>query len=332
MPKKITILISSAGRRNALIASFRAAAARMDTECFIIATDMRPLMSPACHAADLAISVPHCLDPSFEEKIKAICTAHRVNLLVPTIDTELPFFANNVGFFNDNGVFVAISSPQVVNMARDKLKFLHFLTGKNISAPNGGSASLTSAQLDALPWPCIFKPRDGSRSIGIVRANTPNEVPENILNEKYIWQEYWRGKEFTINFFINRFGQCKCVIPHERVEVRDGEVSKGITRRIPAIEQQTFRLAEQLSAIGARGALCVQAIARNDDKFIFFELNARFGGGYPLAHNAGAHFAQWLIEDTFCLPSTANNDWTDGRVMLRFDDACFFDEPHPENL
>jgi carbamoyl-phosphate synthase large subunit len=198
------------------------------------------------------------------------------------------------------------------------------LTEKNISAPRGGEASIARAQLAALPWPCIFNPRDGSRSIGVIRANSPDEVPQNVLNEKYIWQECWRGKEFTVNFFINKEGRCECVIPHERVEVRDGEVSKGITRRHAALEEEARQLAEHLGALGGYGALCAQAIIREDNKFVFFELNARFGGGYPLADNAGARFAQWLVEDALGLPSSASNEWTANRVMLRYDDACFY--------
>ena len=54
-----------------------------------------------------------------------------------------------------------------------------------------------------------------------------------------------------------------------------------------------------------------------------FEVNARFGGVYPLAHRAGARFSQWLLEESLGLQCTANNDWRAGVTMLRYDDAVF---------
>ena len=77
---------------------------------------------------------------------------------------------------------------------------------------------------------------------------------------------------------------------------------------------------------GARGALCFpRAIVTDDETCAVFEINARFGGGYPLAHQAGARFTQWLVEEALGLPDTANDDWKSGVTMLRYDDAVFLD-------
>lgn len=325
MSQKVTVLISSAGRRNRLISCFRDAATRLGVEGIILAADMNPGMSSACYAADAAFEVPHCLALSFSDKIKSLCAEHHVDLLIPTIDTELPLLAREAPAFRDIGVRVNISSPAVVELARDKMKFHDFLRENVLRTPVTGEAAISRDALAALPWPCIFKPHAGSRSIGIIRANGPDEVPGKVLNEKYIWQECWKGKEFTVNFFVGADGLCKCVIPYERIEVRDGEIAKGATRRLPALEDEVWRTAEKLAAIGAYGAHCAQAIVRDESEFVLFELNARFGGGYPLADNAGAVFAQWLLEDALGLPSTANNDWKPNRVMLRYDDAHFYD-------
>jgi carbamoyl-phosphate synthase large subunit len=111
------------------------------------------------------------------------------------------------------------------------------------------------------------------------------------------------------------------VIPHLRYEVRAGEVAKGITRRHAQLEAVAWALGEALPE--ARGALCFQAIVDAAGRAVVFELNARFGGGYPLAHRAGARFTQWLLEETSGLPLSAHNDWHDGVLMLRYDHAAF---------
>ena len=55
------------------------------------------------------------------------------------------------------------------------------------------------------------------------------------------------------------------------------------------------------------------------------EINARFGGGYPLADRAGGTFARWLLEECADLPSSAHNEWREGVTMLRYDAAVFGD-------
>ena len=69
--------------------------------------------------------------------------------------------------------------------------------------------------------------------------------------------------------------------------------------------------------------MCFQAMVGENDELSVFEINARFGGGYPLAHQAGAPFAKWLLEEQLGLPSTANEDWREGMLMLRYDAAFF---------
>jgi carbamoyl-phosphate synthase large subunit len=55
------------------------------------------------------------------------------------------------------------------------------------------------------------------------------------------------------------------------------------------------------------------------------EINARFGGGYPLADHAGAHFAKWLLEEVSGLPASCHDNWHSGVLMLRYDEAIFVD-------
>ena len=68
---------------------------------------------------------------------------------------------------------------------------------------------------------------------------------------------------------------------------------------------------------------------RPDGSAGIFEVNARFGGGYPLAHEAGAHFTQWLLEEVAGLPSTASARWEEGGLLLRYDAAFFVRDARP---
>lgn len=112
-------------------------------------------------------------------------------------------------------------------------------------------------------------------------------------------------------------------MPHWRIETRAGEVSKGVTEDVAALRALAPKVIAALP--GVRGALCFQAIMDPDKGPAVFEINARFGGGYPLAHRAGATFTQWLLEEALGLPVTAHDRWKAGVKMLRYDEAVFVD-------
>jgi len=148
--------------------------------------------------------------------------------------------------------------------------------------------------------------------------------------EDLVVEEIARGFEYTVNVFVNREGRCVCAVPHRRLEVRAGEVSKGVTVRHRKMMEFASLVSERLP--GAYGPLNLQGFLSSDDEFRVTEINPRFGGGYPLAHQAGADFPRWLIEEWLGLPSSASFDgWQDGLAMLRYDSAVFLPSQELEN-
>jgi carbamoyl-phosphate synthase large subunit len=54
------------------------------------------------------------------------------------------------------------------------------------------------------------------------------------------------------------------------------------------------------------------------------EINARFGGGFPLSAQAGANYPRWILEDLCGLETTARpHAWKAGLTMLRYDAEVF---------
>jgi carbamoyl-phosphate synthase large subunit len=320
-----TILLSSAGRRVELIRCFRDGAAHLGIDLRVIAVDVDPAMSAACQIADVAIRVPRCDRAEFIDELLKICLRHGVDLIVPTIDPELEPLSAQAARFREIGVDLAIAAPEVVRLARDKLRTAHFLASRGVPAPRSGRLDEVMADPGAWPWPLMIKPRAGSSSVGIRILRSPDELTELGGSREYLAQELLQGEEYTVNLFFDAAARLRCAIPHLRCEVRAGEVAKGITRRHPELEAIARALGETLP--GARGALCFQAIVDAAGRAVVFELNARFGGGYPLAHRAGARFAQWLLEETTGRSTSAHNHWQDGVLMLRYDHAIFCAAP-----
>jgi carbamoyl-phosphate synthase large subunit len=320
----LTILFSCAGRRVDLLHCFRRSAQELDLPVRILAADISPETSPACRAADRFFRVSPCSSPEFPEELLRICKSERVDLLIPTIDPELEVLADHARRFGDEGAHIAVSKPSIVRMARNKLLTQRFLTKLGMRTPR---TTLFEEFIDApgtWNFPVIVKPISGSSSIGLYKveavshlANLPKSLPG------YIAQELHSGQEYTVNLFFDA-ANLRCTIPHRRLEVRGGEVSKGRTERAPALMNAAERLGTALEG-EAFGAICFQAILSEAGEAIIFEVNARFGGGYPLAHHAGAHFAKWLIEIASGQVCSASNNWRENVLMLRYDAALFFE-------
>src|SRR5688572_21905486 len=121
MALSLNLLISSAGRRNQLIDCFRRDAQRLGIGLRVIAADVAPGMSPACHQADAAIAVPRCSDAAFVPALLELCRREKVDLVVPTIDPELGVLARCRDQFREAGARVLVASSEVTAIAADKL-------------------------------------------------------------------------------------------------------------------------------------------------------------------------------------------------------------------
>lgn len=317
----LRILVTSAGRRVELVNCFRSAAAKLGVEIRILACDMQPATSAACHAAEAAFAVPPADDPNYASAVLEICRREEIALAVPTIDPELLPLSLAHEQFRSIGCEVAVSGPELIGMARDKLATAKFLSTHEIPSPRTVTAEAAISAPAKWQWPTFVKPRHGSAGRLVRAVDRFDEI--DATREPMIVQEFLRGAEFTVNLFFDRSGALRCAIPHERLAVRAGEVEKGITRRCEALTTIARSLAIELPQ--PRGALCFQAMVDQDGAASVFEINARFGGGYPLAHRAGATFAQWLIEEALGMRTSAHDDWQPGVTMLRYDAAIFVD-------
>jgi carbamoyl-phosphate synthase large subunit len=315
----LRILVTSAGRRVELVNCFRAAAAGLGIDAEMLACDLKPALSAACHGADRAFAVPRADDAGYAGAILEICRREGVALVVPTIDPELLPLSLAAAEFAALGCTLAASAPALIEIARDKLATALFLEAHGIPSPRTAVAEAAIADPAAWDWPLFVKPRHGSAGRGVGPVAAPGDI--DISGEPMVVQALLRGAEFTVNIYCDRSGALRCAVPHERLQVRAGEVEKGITRAAADLRTLARRIAAVLP--GPYGALCFQAVVDAAGAASVFEINARFGGGYPLADRAGAHFARWLIEAARGLPSTANDDWQAGLMMLRYDAAVF---------
>ena len=134
-------------------------------------------------------------------------------------------------------------------------------------------------------------------------------------------QERSPGAEHTVDVLVLRDGRCRVAGPRKRTEVRAGE-AKGVTVRHEPLQALARGIAGALP--GAYGVLNVQVFADGDELRVI-KVNARYGGGFPLAYEAGARLR---VDDRGAARPAVDRGrrLARGLVMLRYDEAVFVDE------
>jgi len=261
------------------------------------------------------------MEDEFIPRMLEICRANDVRVVVPTIDTELATFAEHVDDFAEIGTRVLVPDRSLVAVANDKGRTHEFMMQNGIACLRQTGARVIPADIDDWRHPLIAKPSRGSASIGVHELSCPRDIMT--LPDGYIVQEHAPGDEYTMDVFLDEKGSVRSVVPRRRVETRAGEVSKGLTVHNERLEGVVKEFCSLLP--GGRGVLTVQAFFdKSSDEINIIEVNARFGGGYPLSYEAGADFPLWIVQESLGQrPDFDGSSWTSGLAMLRYDEAVY---------
>ena len=316
---RTNILITSAGKRVALTKYFKETLSRFYPEAKVFTTDMNPEMAPAGYVSDRCFKVSRVTDPSYPGELLKICEENAIGMIIATIDTELLLLADLKEEYRKRGIHVMVSDKPFVTMCRDKRITGEFFVNHGVRIPR---------EVDKYnpTFPLFAKPYDGSLSTNLHYIKNADELTQEILNDpKLLFMECIDKtvyKEYTVDMYYGKDNKVKCIIPRERIEIRAGEINKGRTAKNSIV---SF-LKEHLGYIeGCVGCICLQLFYHPENKDVVgIEINPRFGGGYPLSYMCGGNYPELLIREYFQGEDIDYfDDWKDGMLMLRYDDAIF---------
>ncbi len=145
-------------------------------------------------------------------------------------------------------------------------------------------------------------------------------APADTCNPANLFQELVPSSwlEYTADLYYSKSGVLIGCVPRQRLEVRGGEISKGITRKDKVLH---FLKNYLVNLRGARGVVTLQLFVHpSREQILGIEINPRFGGGYPMSHAAGVDYPAMLIRE-YLLGEFLNYDeeWKSNLLMLRHD-------------
>jgi len=326
--KEVNILFINAGRRVELMKAFRNALIELNVAGNLIAIDIDPL-APALKLADYTYIIPGRNDPSYIPNIISICKQHNAVYVFPLIDPDLLLLAKHRNTIESGGTKLSVIPMNSVETCVDKKLTSDFFAKIGIPAPKYWLPE--NVDPNHLSYPVFIKPRKGSASESTYKVKNAKELLFfcNYV-ENPIIQEYLPGSEITNDVFCDFEGNILGLCLRKRIEVRWGEVSKGVTIHDPQIAEYCIRIATALKAFGPITVQCIM----KDNKPFFTEINPRFGGGAPLAFHVGVNAPKWYIslaaKLNLVLPEICS--YEEGVYLTRYDQSFFIAKKEIESV
>ncbi|HEX3946301.1 MAG TPA: ATP-grasp domain-containing protein [Acidimicrobiales bacterium] len=240
--------------------------------------------------------VPRGDHPGFVDALLEWCERDRIDVVVPTVDSELIPVARRAGELADRGAAVLAPSVATLERCLDKWALIQ-ACGPEV-APRGGLLD-GSFDPEVLGWPLLIKPRQGSGSRGIRLVEDIAAFDRLPLDGSLLAQEYLPGTEYSVDTLAYRDGRVAAVVPRSRLKVDSGIAVAGCSLKNPELEAAA-------RAVAATVALtCVANIQFREDatgRPRLLEVNPRFPGAMPLTVASGVNMPALAVADLLGRP------------------------------
>lgn len=325
--KEIRILFTGIGRRVELIQAFRQASLVLDQPIKLYGAD-KTGTAPALTYCNIIKIVCGMKEPGYIDELIDICKQESIDLLIPTIDTDLLVLSQNKERFRSTGTNVLVSDAEKIRICRDKFKTDQFFVQCGVKSPK----PVRNWEEYKAGFPAFIKPADGSSSIGAHKVDFAEELPVYAEQlDDYIVQPYIQGTEYTVDVFCDFTGEPISIVPRKRLAVRAGEVLKTQICMDEQIIRETRGIITHFKPCGAITIQLIREEQTQEDYYL--EINPRFGGGSPLSMKAGARSAESILKILRGEKPAYRNDIADGAIYSRFDNSvCIDTGKSPEQI
>lgn len=284
--KSLSVLISSAAAKVPLVRAMKAAVKQIAPDGKVFAGDLNK-QAISAHVADDFWLMPPTRNEFLNEIISGL-NQRRIDIVLPTRDGELMFWASNANRLAIEGVQVIVAEPGPLHRCLDKLEFARFGAAQDLPFIPA-SDCLEDVQGDYF----VVKERfgAGSRSIGL-RLDRDAAIDHAKKLESPIFQPYVEGQEISVDAWLDGQHQVKGMILRHRNHVVNGESVVTTTFSDVSFEAQARNM---LNALQLRGPVVMQALIDADGCLQVIECNPRFGGASTTSIAAGLASLHWSL-------------------------------------
>ena len=202
---------------------------------------------PAARSAGRALSrldvnVLGIGDASVDDLLAA-CHHHRVDVVVPTVDSQLMPLAESQARFRRIGVRVLVASPQALRISQDGVFLFRALNG-DIPMPR---TEVFGRDFDPVSWrlPLVLKTRTRRRRRPIRVVRKRKVLYRARRSPHVVIQEYLPGDEYVVDVVAAPDGQTVVTLPAQRCAPRRyGSIRQSMEAmsELPKLARRTIEL------------------------------------------------------------------------------------------
>jgi carbamoyl-phosphate synthase large subunit len=285
---------------------------RADPTVELLAADIDPwaaglyLLPPGARTL-----IPPGDDPAFVSVVFGRCLWLGVDVLVPTVDSELRPLGQARGQFAEAGVKLLLAPDGALAVTLDKLALAQCCAGK-VRVPR--TELLTETDPRSWDYPVVVKPRrgSGSRDISVVESSRGLAAIDD--RDGFLVQEHLPGEEYSIDVLADVSGHVVAAVPRVRERVDSGVSVAGRTVHDRELECFGTQVA---AATGLTYIANVQARRDVAGQPALLEVNPRVPGTLPLTVASGIDMPRMALDSLRGRPLPDHADFRE-IAMVRF--------------
>jgi carbamoyl-phosphate synthase large subunit len=219
----------------------------------IVGIDSNP-RAAGFHFSDLGIRCPSINDKDYRNFIIRLCNRERIDLIIPAIEQDVDFhFRHGDDVKRAAGVVIALNTPAVYAVARDKWSTYCFMKKNQIPVPKTVLSDDPCRILKELRFPFLLKPRVGQAGKGIVKIECRDDldywIPKsgNSVAQEYIGRD---DEEYTVGVFGLGEGRFEGPIIMKR-KLNYGSTFEAEVDKFPKVGRVVRKVLAQLKPVGS---------------------------------------------------------------------------------
>jgi len=267
--------------------------------------------------------VPSIYSEGYVDFLVKLCQKKKVDIVIPGHDHELLLLSKNIGKFENQGINVLVSCPDIIEISRDKYEWFRYFTKYGCSiVPTYRVAEFKKNPVPEI-FPAIVKPSGGSASQGILILNDISELSnaeDDDIIQPYLFPKKDDPNYETIKKVVTKgkFVQMseisiQLIFTNESefagIFISKNSLKAGIPIFIDPIDPNEFEYIDEIMKFvpickekKVKGPVNIQG--RITEKgLVFFEMNMRFTGITGNRAQLAFNEVEFLVNNFLGLPA-----------------------------
>lgn len=273
--------------------------------------------------------VPSIYSAEYVDYLLDLCIQKDVDVIVPGHDYELLLLSKNIFKFEDQGITVIVSRPDIIEVSRDKYEWYNYFKQHGCAIVPTYKLKDFKNNPDPSLFPAIVKPSGGSASQGIYILNDISELNDlNVDNDSDIIQPYLFPEKDDPNYGAikkevsqGKFMQMseisiQLVFTNESefagVFISKNALKSGVPIYVDPIDPDGFEYIDEIMKFvpicqnkKVKGPVNIQGRI-TENGLVFFEMNMRFTGITGNRALLGFNEVEFLVNNFRGLPARLN--------------------------